>query len=75
MQPFGELLKAENILKNFDEFGDLRNWYQIGEMQDMKSVYVDIRESVWCPQRKEDGDDDLIDFFWILSSLAKNGRN
>ena len=31
-------------------------------MQDMKSVYVDIRESILRPRRQEDGDDDLIDF-------------
>ena len=61
-QLFGELLKAENILKNFDEFGDFKKLISDREMQDMKSVYVDIRESVLRPQRKEDGDDDLIDF-------------
>ena len=61
-QLFGELLKAENILKNFDEFGDFKKLISDREMQDMKSVYVDIRESVLRPQRKEDGDDDLIGF-------------
>ena len=56
------MLKVENILKNFDEFAGFDKLISDRQMQDMKSVYVDIRESVLRPQRQEDGDDDLIDF-------------
>ena len=57
-QLFGELLKAENILKNFDEFAGFDKLISDRQMQDMKSVYVDIRESILRPRRQEDGDDD-----------------
>lgn len=43
---FGELLKAENILRNFDEFESFEKIISDRQMQDMKSVYVDIRESI-----------------------------
>lgn len=43
---FGELLKAENILRNFDEFESFEKIISDRQMQDMKSVYVDIRESL-----------------------------
>lgn len=43
---FGELLKAENILRNFDEFENFEKIISDRQMQDMKSVYVDIRESL-----------------------------
>lgn len=41
---FGELLKSDNILKNFDEFANFLPIISDRQMQDMKSVYVDIRE-------------------------------
>lgn len=41
---FGELLKSDNILKNFDEFVNFPPIISDRQMQDMKSVYVDIRE-------------------------------
>lgn len=44
-QLFGELLKSENILKNFDEFENFEKIISDRLMQDMKSVYVDIREN------------------------------
>ena len=43
---FGELLKTENILKNFDEFENFEKLLSDGQMQDMKSVYVDICEEI-----------------------------
>lgn len=46
---FGELLKAENILRNFDEFESFEKIISDRQMQDMKSVYVDIRESIPKP--------------------------
>lgn len=41
---FGELLKTENILKNYDEFQNEEPIISELLMQDMKSIYVDIRE-------------------------------
>ena len=43
---FGELLKTENILKNFDEFENFEKIISDRQMQDMKSVYVDICEGI-----------------------------
>lgn len=43
---FGELLKSENILRNFDEFESFEKIISDRQMQDMRSVYVDIRESI-----------------------------
>lgn len=46
VQLFGELLKSENILRNFDEFQNVDKIISERLMQDMKSVYVDIRENI-----------------------------
>ena len=43
---FGELLKSENILRNFDEFENFEKIILDRQMQDMKSVYVDICEDI-----------------------------
>ena len=59
---FGELLKAENILKNFDEFGDFEKIISDRQMQDMKSVYVDIRESIVNLKRNDNSEGEQIDF-------------
>jgi type I restriction enzyme R subunit len=58
---FGKLLKAENILKNYDEFVDFEGLISDRQMQDMKSVYVDIREEM-LNRKKYDSNEDLIDF-------------
>jgi len=59
---FGELLKAENILKNFDEFENFEPIICERLMQDMKSVYVDIRESIVNTKRDEAAGTEQIDF-------------
>ncbi len=59
---FGELLKAENILKNFDEFEDFEKIISDRQKQDMKSVYVDIRESIVNAKRVEDPKTSQVDF-------------
>lgn len=46
VKKFGELLKCENILKNYDEFHKEEKPISQRQMQDYKSVYVDIREEV-----------------------------
>lgn len=55
-QLFGELLKAENILKNFDEFENFDNIISDRLMQDMRSVYVDIRENSLRKSRTTEGE-------------------
>ncbi|WP_288893789.1 type I restriction endonuclease subunit R, EcoR124 family [uncultured Megasphaera sp.] len=59
---FGELLKSENILKNFDEFETFEKIISDRQMQDMKSVYVDIRESIINTRHRENDGNTLIDF-------------
>lgn len=59
---FGELLKAENILKNFDEFESYDNGISERQMQDMKSVYVDIREEILNQKQQEKNENAGIDF-------------
>lgn len=59
---FGELLKAENILKNFDEFEDFEPIISDRQMQDMRSVYVDIRESIVNSRQNDFTDKEQIDF-------------
>ena len=59
---FGEVLKAENILRNFDEFENFEKIISDRQMQDMKSVYVDIRENILNSKRNEVTDGENIDF-------------
>lgn len=59
---FGELLKAENILKNFDEFEEFEKIISDRQMQDMKSVYVDIRENIINLKSYENSEGEQIDF-------------
>ena len=61
---FGELLKSENILRNFDEFENFEKIISDRQMQDMKSVYVDICEKIRnlkLNNRNETGEP-LVDF-------------
>lgn len=51
---FGEILKTENILKNFDEFEKFEKIITDRQMQDMKSVYVDIREEILKKNKNTD---------------------
>ncbi|GAB7568960.1 MULTISPECIES: type I restriction endonuclease subunit R, EcoR124 family [Gemella] len=62
VQLFGELLKAENILRNFDEFESFEKIISDRQMQDMKSVYVDIRESILNERRSEKAEGEQVDF-------------
>jgi len=63
---FGELLKMENILKNYDEFSEFTPLISEGQMQDMKSVYVTIREEMIRGKKVDpygpDGGGSNIDF-------------
>ena len=62
VQLFGELLKSENILKNFDEFESFGKIISDRLMQDMKSVYVDIRENIVNSRRSGDSEEQQVDF-------------
>ena len=62
VQLFGELLKAENILRNFDEFESFEKIISDRQMQDMKSVYVDIRESILNERRSKEAEVAQVDF-------------
>lgn len=58
---FGQVLQAENILKNFDEFySEEAEIISELEMQDMKSAYLEIREKARGRTRKDD--ENAIDF-------------
>lgn len=59
---FGELLKSENILRNFDEFENFEKIITDRQMQDMKSVYVDIRDSIIKSGEIEKAEGEQIDF-------------
>ncbi|BAG07749.1 type I restriction endonuclease subunit R, EcoR124 family [Finegoldia magna] len=62
VQLFGELLKSENILKNFDEFESFDKIISDRLMQDMKSVYVDIRENIVNSRCSGDSEEQQVDF-------------
>lgn len=62
VQLFGELLKSENILRNFDEFQNVDKIISERLMQDMKSVYVDIRENITKRRNYDDAQKTDIDF-------------
>ena len=60
---FGELLKSENILRNFDEFENFEKIISDRQMQDMKSVYVDICEDIRnTGKNDENKNEEEIDF-------------
>ena len=61
---FGELLKSENILRNFDEFENFEKIISDRQMQDMKSVYVDICEDIRNTRKndKNKNGEEEIDF-------------
>ena len=61
---FGELLKSENILRNFDEFENFEKIISDRQMQDMKSVYVDICEDIRNTRKNDENrnGEEKIDF-------------
>lgn len=59
---FGELLKSENILRNFDEFENFDKIISDRQMQDFKSSYVDIREYILALKRNKMNTSESVDF-------------
>ena len=41
---FGELLKLDNVLRNYDEFQEIDKPISEGYLQDLRSTYVEIRD-------------------------------
>ncbi|MCB5012754.1 type I restriction endonuclease subunit R, partial [Streptococcus mutans] len=58
---FGEVLKLENVLRNYDEFTPEERLITPGQMQDMRSVYVDIREEAYGNGRTGKNEETGID--------------
>ena len=65
---FGEILKRENILRNYDEFSSFEQIISERLKQDMKSTYIKIKEELISQNRSGGGDhgkgenDEKIDF-------------
>lgn len=60
-QLFGEYLKRQNILRNFDEFADFDSGISERQEQDMRSVYIKIVEEKQGGREKKPGGDPPID--------------
>ena len=91
VQLFGDVLKMENILRNYDEFIETGSFFSPGLMQDMRSVYVDIREEAYGGGRggtTETGIDfsdiefeiellktDEISLDYIINLISKKSKN
>ena len=60
---FGEILKRENILRNYDEFSSFEKIISERVKQDMKSVYIWIKDESTLPKPPIiDPDGPIIDF-------------
>lgn len=65
---FGEILKRENILRNYDEFSSFEKIITERLKQDMKSTYIKIKEELISPDpsgggdRGKGGGEEKIDF-------------
>ena len=57
---FGQVLRYDNILRNYDQYQEFEPIISARQMQDMKSVYVDIREQ--SINQKDNSDGIQIDF-------------
>lgn len=57
---FGQVLRYDNILRNYDQYQEFEPIISDRQMQDMKSVYVDIREQTI--KSNDEGDGIQIDF-------------
>lgn len=53
---FGEILKKENILRNYDEFSSFEKIISERLKQDMKSVYIWIKDSIVSKNQPGSGD-------------------
>lgn len=70
-----ELLKSENILRNFDEFSNFDKIISDRLMQDMKSIYVDIRDNIpKSDLSKLKNNDDILEAFYSFARVEKENK-
>lgn len=75
---FGELLKLDNVLRNYDEFQETEKLISEGYMQDLKSAYVEIRDEFLNLQNDEKNsqiDIDLSDIEFEIELLKTDEIN
>ncbi|MCI6988811.1 MAG: hypothetical protein MR902_04465 [Campylobacter sp.] len=67
---FGEFLKSENILKNFDEFESFEPKLPDRLKQDMKSVYLELRDEIKASKSKlEFKNEPSVDFSDVVFEI------
>ena len=59
---FGEILKKENILRNYDEFSSFEKIISDRLKQDLKSVYIDIVNTLIKPSKTPPNVGEEVDF-------------
>ncbi|MDO5716055.1 MAG: type I restriction endonuclease subunit R, partial [Tissierellia bacterium] len=72
---FGELLTKENILRNFDEFENIDSGISDRLRQDMRSVYISIRESFTKTSEGDGPEIDLSDVEFQIDLLKTDEIN
>ncbi|MCW6666624.1 type I restriction endonuclease subunit R [Aerococcaceae bacterium NML190938] len=72
---FGEMLKAETILKNYDEFYEEEPLISERLMQDMKSAYIDIRQFVLEQGGAQESEVDFSDIEFQIELLKTDEIN
>ncbi|WP_442802434.1 type I restriction endonuclease subunit R, EcoR124 family, partial [Streptococcus gordonii] len=75
---FGELLKLDNVLRNYDEFQEIDKPISEGYLQDLKSAYVEIRDeflNLKNYEKTKDLDVDLSDVEFEIELLKTDEIN
>lgn len=75
---FGELLKLDNVLRNYDEFQETDKPISEGYLQDLRSTYVEIRDeflSLKNYEKTKDLDIDLSDVEFEIELLKTDEIN
>ena len=74
---FGELLKLDNVLRNYDEFQEIDKPISEGYLQDLRSTYVEIRDEFWIlrTMKGKDLDIDLSDVEFEIELLKTDEIN
>ena len=75
---FGELLKLDNVLRNYDEFQEIEKPISEGFLQDLRSTYVEIRDeflNLKNYEKTSDTDIDLSDVEFEIELLKTDEIN
>ena len=75
---FGELLKLDNVLRNYDEFQEIDKLISEGYLQDLRSTYVEIRDeflNLKNYEKSKDLDVDLSDVAFEIELLKTDEIN